>query len=153
MILVRPWTGNFKFLRILTHAFTKQLVDCLVPGPMAYMSQKVSFITTNYANRAECYRYHVLANTLGDLGGSDGKLDTTAEEKGEKKTNGSLTAFGLPSIKNAMVEWSLILGDSCRQIVQGKFTKGDKKYLDEVVVLTDSTLFLMKVRGWVEGDG
>jgi hypothetical protein len=45
-----------------------------------------------------------------------------------------------------LVEWSLNLGEQARQVISGKFSQNDaKKSGDELLVLTDRNLFLVKV--------
>ena len=54
-------------------AFSRQLPDCLYPGPLMYMGKLDAFVTGNYTARLECYRYQVLVNAQGDAeSGRDG---------------------------------------------------------------------------------
>eukprot|EP01034_Spumella_vulgaris_P030819 gene30819-38095_t len=92
---------------------------------------------------AECYRYQVLASSQADIGAKD-----------EGKSSGK-SAFGLTSIRSAMVEWTLNLGEGARQVVEGNFTSsssggnaGDRDSRgpppSELLVVCDKSLFLLK---------
>jgi Bardet-Biedl syndrome 9 protein len=110
----------------------RQFSDCLVPGPLIYVSRIDAFVTCNYACRAECYRYHALASAQADIGSSAG---------------GAYNKMGLLSIRMALVEWSLNLGEPCRQIVEGKFIPAEKKITTEIVFLCEHSIFLVKDSG------
>ena len=60
MILVQSMDGKLQIFDQSAIAFTKQLVDCLIPGPILYSSKLDAFITCNYACRTECYKYQVI---------------------------------------------------------------------------------------------
>jgi Bardet-Biedl syndrome 9 protein len=57
--MVQSLDGKLQIFEQSANAFTRQLVDCLLPGPMAYLPKLDAFVTTNYACQAECYRYQV----------------------------------------------------------------------------------------------
>lgn len=136
MIMVQSMDGKLQIFEQSAHAFTRQLVDCLVPGPIFYVPHQDSFVTTNYAARIECYKYHVLANSQTEIGGKESK---------ESSTN----AFGLTNVRDAMVEWRINLGEPCLQIIDGKFSKGERRMSDELLLLTDESMFLIKDTGTV----
>ena len=80
----------------------------------------------------------MLVNAQGDIGNT---ANSQSEEKTGKSKRGSLTA-----IRGVLVEWSLNLGEQARQIVCGKFSQNDsKKAGDELLVLTEHSIFLVKV--------
>jgi Bardet-Biedl syndrome 9 protein len=62
MIVVQSMDGKLQIFEQSANAFTRQLVDCLLPGPIAYLPKLDAFVTTNYACQAECYRYQVSSN-------------------------------------------------------------------------------------------
>jgi hypothetical protein len=76
----------------------------------------------------------VLVNAQGAIGDTGG--------------GGGSAAFGLSAVRNAMVEWSLNLGEDVLQIVDGKFGGGggtDKKISEHILVLCEHSVFLLKV--------
>lgn len=84
----------------------------------------------------------VLVNAQGAIG--DG---------GSSVGGGGSSSFGLSTVRNAMVEWSLNLGDDVLQIVDGKFgggensggVGGEKKISEHILVLCEHSVFLLKV--------
>ena len=161
MILVQSLDGKLQVFEQSANAFTRQLVDCLLPGPVAYLSRMDAFVTTNYACQSECYRYQVLAASSGETPAS-----ATIGKGGNDNTSSSATTFGVSAIRNALVEWSINVGESCRQIEQGCYTRatssssnttmmGSKdpstmsRNSGEVLVLCDKSLFLLKDSGGI----
>ena len=72
------------------------------------------------------------------------------QSNGESKMDGKAGQFNLSAVRSAMVEWSLVTGDSCRQMLDGHFSgqdssKGGPAANNELLVLCDSGLFLLKV--------
>ena len=68
------------------------------------------------------------------------------------ETNTASSSFGLSVVRNAMVEWSLNLGENIMQIVMGKFSgsenssvSSDKKISEHILVLCEHSIFLLKV--------
>ena len=59
MIMVQSLDGKLQIFEQSANAFTRQIVDCLIPCPLAYVPRLDAFVTTNYACQAECYRYKV----------------------------------------------------------------------------------------------
>jgi hypothetical protein len=74
-----------------------------------------------------------------------------SESKNDKsgQGNSSLTtgAFGLTALRSALLEWSVNLGESCRQILDGNFSgnESNARGAGEVLMLCDHSLFLIKV--------
>lgn len=64
MFMVQSLDGKLQIFEQSANAFTRQLVDCLLPGPIAYLPRLDAFVSTNYACQAECYRYQVLLYLL-----------------------------------------------------------------------------------------
>jgi hypothetical protein len=62
----------------------------------------------------------------------------------------SSASFGLSAVRNAMVEWSLNLGEDILQMVDGRFGGGsagpEKKAVEHILVLCEHSIFLLKVR-------
>lgn len=138
MIIVQSMDGKVQVFDQQNDAFVRQLVDCLLPGPVTYVPKIDSFLTVTHACSAECYRYQILVNDIGSGG-----------ERGEKGSNGVAT------VRNTMNEWSFNLGESCRQILQGNFTQAAAASEDrnrqqgtahaaELLMLCDGSLFLLK---------
>jgi hypothetical protein len=102
-----------------------------------------AFVITNHATKAECYRYQSLANSQSDIG------TKVEESKGVKNSNLVTGAFGLTALRSALVEWSVTLGEICKQVVEGNFSgiepTGSKNF-GEVLILCEQSLFLLKVR-------
>eukprot|EP01032_Pedospumella_encystans_P011289 gene11289-13134_t len=149
MIIVQSMDGKLQIFEQSANAFTRQMADCLIPGPVAYVPKVDAFVTVNHACQAECYRYQVLASSQADIG---------AKEAESKSGN------GLRSIRSAMVEWSMHIGEPCRQILEGHFssspaasdsnnrssnnlhndTRRSGSVQSELLVLCDKSLFLLK---------
>ena len=160
MFIVQSIDGKLQILEQSANAFTRQLADCLIPGPVAYIPKVDGFVTVNHAAHAECYRYQVLASSQSDIGGSKDAKAAAGESKGSSASQAeALGSFGLRSIRSAMVEWSLNLGEPCRQILEGCFSlsDGDAASLNssgmggmrqakpcELLMLGDKSLFLLK---------
>ena len=172
MILVQSLDGKLQVFEQSANAFTRQLVDCLLPGPVAYLSRMDAFVTTNYACQSECYRYQVLAASSGET--SSAPVVTLAkggnENNNSSSSSSNATAFGVSAIRNALVEWSINVGESCRQIEEGCYTRatsnnssssssstimmGSKdssttRNSGEVLVLCDKSIFLLKDSGGI----
>lgn len=143
MFVVQSMDGKLQIFEQSANAFTRQLSDCLIPGPLAYLPKLDGFITVNHACQVECYRYQVLASSQSD-----------GAKAGDSKESGS---FGLRSIRSAMVEWSINLGETCRQVVQGYFsnTEAESKHNSsgprshysapsELLMVCEKSLFLLK---------
>ena len=59
MFMVQSLDGKLQIFEQSATAFTRQLMDCLLPGPIVYLPRLDAFVSTNYATQAECYRYQV----------------------------------------------------------------------------------------------
>jgi Bardet-Biedl syndrome 9 protein len=137
MMLVQSLDGKLQIFEQSANAFTRQLVDCLVPCPIAYLPKLDSFVATNYACHAECYRYQVLASSQADIGGGGVKPVTTGQ-------------FNLTALRSALVEWSLNMGESCLQMIEGNFSGSEStKSCGELLALCDQSLFLIKASGGI----
>ena len=68
LIMVQSMDGKLQFYDQSAEAFSRQIVDCLLPGCCLYLQRMDAFVTCNHANRVECYRYHVLVNTQAEIG-------------------------------------------------------------------------------------
>jgi len=161
MILVQSLDGKLQVFEQSANAFTRQLVDCLLPGPVAYLSRMDAFVTTNYACQSECYRYQVLAASSGETSAS-----VTLGKGGNDNNSSSSTTFGVSAIRNALVEWSINVGEPCRQIEEGCYTRASSnnttmmgglkdpsttmsRNSGEVLVLCDKSLLLLKDSGGI----
>lgn len=123
MIIVQSMDGKLQIFEQTAVALIRQFVDCLVPGPISYLPRIDAFVTVNHATLAICYRYQVIASAQTDLG-SKGKGERDRDTVQESK-NDVTGAFGLTAVRSAMVEWESILGEHCRQVLDGCFsTKG-----------------------------
>jgi Bardet-Biedl syndrome 9 protein len=71
MIVVQSLDGKLQIFEQSANAFTRQIADCLLPGPVAYVPKVDAFVTVNHACQAECYRYQVLASSSSDIGSKD----------------------------------------------------------------------------------
>lgn len=59
MFMVQSLDGKLQIFEQSANAFTRQLVDCLLPGPIAYLPRLDAFVSATYSCQAECYRYQV----------------------------------------------------------------------------------------------
>lgn len=144
MFLVQSMDGKLQIFEQSSNAFTRQLVDCLVPGPFSYLPRLDAFITSNYSCQVECYKYQVLASTQTELG--------TRENENKNIQSMTTGAFKLQAVRSALMEWTINLGESCRQITPGSFSKPtDSKSRggNEILFLCDKSLFLLKDSGGV----
>lgn len=143
MIMVQSMDGKLQVFEQSAHAFTRQLTDCLIPGPIVYVPRLDAFVTVTYAGFAQCYRFQVLASSIGDL--SEGKTESKSESKS-----------GLKSVKSSVVEWSTNLGEQCRQIILGNFSlvgpvggdsvnyRNSSNHASELLMVCEKSLFLLK---------
>eukprot|EP01039_Chlorochromonas_danica_P000897 gene894-978_t len=153
MILVQSLDGKLQIFEQSANAFSRQLVECLIPGPIAYLPKLDAFITTNHACQAECYRYQVLASSQGDVGVKSSDL-----KEGKSESISSLT---MQKVRPALVEWSVNLGEPCRQILIGSFSStttdsqsssfsrngngnGSNAANSEVLFICEKSIFLVK---------
>lgn len=137
MLLVQSLDGKLQIFEQSANAFTRQLVDCLVPHPVAYLPRLDAFVATNYACRAECYRYQVLASTQTDVGGGS-------------KAGATTGAFGLTALRSALVEWDVNMGEPCIQMTEGYFSGSETtKSCGELLILCEQSLFLVKGSGGI----
>ena len=137
MIIVQSMDGKLQIFDSAAVAFTGQLNDCLLPGPMAYLPRVDAFVIANYACRLECVRYQVMLSSL-----QDDPYETKQEEKNHHSED------HISSVRSAMVEWTVNLGDACRQIEKGCFlSRTDRNSMDDLLVLTDRSVFLLKETG------
>lgn len=138
MILVQSLDGKLQIFEQSANAFTRQIADCLVPGPIWYMPKLDGFITATYSTYMECYKYQVLAASQSE-----------SESKSDNQYRNTTGMFNLTAIRGAMVEWSTLLGDQCRQIIDGHFSGLDSSKSsvsnNELLVLCEQSLFLLKV--------
>jgi Bardet-Biedl syndrome 9 protein len=154
MVMVQSMDGKLQVFEQTAEAFNRQLVDCLVPGCLLYLRRMDAFVMSNYANRVECYRYQVLVNAQTDIGSST----SGNSNGGNSKKDDSKIGFGLTPVRSAMVEWSIHVGDSVIQLVEGKFlspgnSSGGSSGSDhrgsreDVLVLTEHSLVLLDDTG------
>lgn len=130
MIIVQSLDGKLQIFEQSAHAFSRQLSDCLIPGPIAYIPKIDAFVTVNYSGQAECYRYQVLASSQSESKTSEGKE--------------ALGSFGLKSIRSSVMEWSTNFGESCRQILVGNFISSTGSAGNELLFICDKSIFLVK---------
>ncbi len=64
MIMVQSMDGKLQIFEQSANAFTRQLVDCLIPCPISYLPRIDAFVITNYAGGADCYKYQVFIYIL-----------------------------------------------------------------------------------------
>jgi Bardet-Biedl syndrome 9 protein len=141
MIVVQSMDGKLQIFEQTANAFTRQFVDCLYPGPIRYLPRLDAFVTVSTTREAQCFRYQVLANSQGDIGGSSSAPTKTG-------------AFGLTAMRSALMEWSVILGETCLQIVDGSFSgteQPNKKGSGgaELLLVCEHSIFLVKESGGV----
>lgn len=170
MLIVQSLDGKLQIFDQSAVAFTRQFIDCLVPGPLAYLPRLDAFVTVNHATRAICYRYQVIASAQTDLGhkaSANRDRDAPPATGASSATAGAEVtgAFGLTAVRSAMVEWDTLLGEHCRQILDGSFSPaassqaqqsdpyraGDKSKEPggELLMLCDRSLFVVRESGVV----
>lgn len=139
LIIVQSMDGKLQIFENAAVAFTGQLSDCLLPGPMTYLPRIDAFVIASYACRLECIRYQVMLSSL---------QDDPYESKQDAKVQPSESQ--VTSVRSAMVEWTVNLGENCRQIQKGCFlSRNDRNTVDDMLVLTDRSVFLLKENGVV----
>ncbi len=136
LIAVQSLDGKLQIFDQNTHAFTRQFVDCLFPGPLEYIPRLDAFVTVSTSCEAQCFRYQVLANSQGDIGAA-----------------GKTGAFGLAAMRSTLMEWCVILGESCQQIIVGNFSGSDmtnkQSAVNELLLVCEKSIFLVKESGGV----
>lgn len=168
MIVIQSMDGKLQFYEQTAHAFTRQFHDCLLPGPILYLPKTDCFVTSTYAARMECYRYHVIAaaassnNREGESKSREAEREREEEESklfgaSESKEEKSKKSGGVVSLKNALNEWTINIGEQARQVVDGHFSPTQsspansafgnrmEKGRDELLVLCDHNIYLIKV--------
>lgn len=63
MLLVQSMDGKLQVFEQSANAFSRQLVDCLLPGPLLYLPRLDAFVTAAHTSSVECYRYQVSCST------------------------------------------------------------------------------------------
>lgn len=150
MIVVQSMDGKMQVFEQSAHSFTRQFVDCLIPGPMAYLPRMDSILNCNYAARVECYKYQLLASLQNEV--QHKAMADAAESKDNRKSgSGATIGFGLLAVKSALVEWSLNIGENIRQVIVSNFTgspatAANKARNDEILLLCDNSMYILKVR-------
>jgi Bardet-Biedl syndrome 9 protein len=145
LIMVQSMDGKLQIFEQSAEAFTVQLVDCLVPGPLLYLDRVDAFVTGSYACRAECYKYQVLASAQ--------QYGAAADVGGANANGGGTTIMGLSAVKAAMVDWTHNLGEPIKALVSGRFSRKAAKSKDdkggEVMAMCDRSIFLIKENGGI----
>jgi Bardet-Biedl syndrome 9 protein len=54
--------GRLEFFEQDQHAFTQEVPNCLVPGPICYVDKLDAFITANSQMEVVCYKYQMLGS-------------------------------------------------------------------------------------------
>ena len=136
MLMIQSMDGKLQIFEQNSQVFMRQLSDCLIPCPIAYIPQIDAFIINNYSCQLECYRYQVLAST---------QKEVRSDESKERDSTKTATS----KIKGALVEWNLNLGEPCVQIACGCFSGTDmgEKYPIEILILCEQSIFLLKSSG------
>ena len=146
MIAVQSMDGKLQIFEHNSSAFTRQFVDCLYPGPLRYLPRLDAFLTVSTSCEAQCFRYQVLVNSQGEIGGQ------AAQKTG---------AFGLTAVRSTLMEWSVVVGESCLLIIDGYFSgtdngnykkqgdAGGNSAAEELLLVCDKSLFLVKESGGV----
>ena len=83
MIIVQSLDGKIQIFEQSATAITRQITNCLIPGPILYIPKIDSFVTVNHACEVECYRYQVLVSFQNEI-----KLKET-----ESKNGGNFNIF------------------------------------------------------------
>ena len=137
MIIVQSMDGKVQIFEQTAHTFTRQFVDCLYPGPMQYLPTLDAFVTVNTACEAQCFRYPVLVSSNNDI--------ESAPRTG---------SFGLAAMKSTLMEWSIVLGEACVEMLTGLFslsvgTNSNRGANDaaELVMVCERHMYLMKESG------
>lgn len=140
LLAVQSMDGKLQIFEQTANAFMRQFVDCLYPGPLLYLPRLDAFLTVNTSCEAQCFRYQVLANSQGDIGAAS-------------KTG----AFAVTAMRSTLMEWSVIMGETCLQIIEGSFSgstqdskkKGAGSSSSELLLVCEHSIFLVKESGGV----
>lgn len=155
IIIVQSMDGKLQVFDQSSAAFTSQLIDCVLPGPICYFPRIDAIVTTTNANFLECYSYQTLASS--GISQTNQQRNFMNSEFGAPSTNSS-TNFVLKPIKTALAEWDVNIGETCKQISEGFFsniatssTNKDDHHQSspkkELLVLGEKTVFIIKESG------
>lgn len=150
MILVQSMDGKLQIFEQSAHAFTRQLADCLLPGPITYVPKIDAFVTVNYAGQAECYRYQVLASSQSETVERRAESKSNGESKNGGGSDGTTNSFGIRAVRNTVCEWTTNIGDAARQLLLGSFLVNEHGVVvnsgpaNELLILCEKSLFLVK---------
>ena len=138
LFIIQSMDGKIQIFEQSANAFARQLADYLIPGPICYLPKIDAFVTVNHSCHAECYKYQVLASS------QDKNVDTNSDLN--KSSSNGLTA-----VRGAMVEWTMNVGESCRQVLNGYFSSDGSNSTvksnlagGELLMVCDKSLFLLK---------
>lgn len=134
LLLVHSMDGKLQIFEGPAVAFSGQMSDCLLPGPLAYVPRIDAFVVARHTCRLECVRYQVLLSAHASEEG---------EGKGEGKDRGEER---LSAVRPAMMEWTVNLGECVRRVALGRFTQRSER-ADELLVLGERSVFLLKDSG------
>ena len=159
IIVIQAVDGKLQvFERQGDAAFTIQLPNCLIPGPLCYLPKYDSIVTASSLCRLDCYRYGVLSN----LSSSNHSAKVTSSNH---PTNKEVPPFltrqstqeekhvpdvGLVKQRPLLVEWSILFGEMMIDIKTGRFSSSLPSTQSELIVMGQHSLFLVRDNGAIE---
>lgn len=123
------------------HAFSRQLPDGLLPGPLCYVPKTDCFLTATAAGAVACYRYRALAEATADdaasdsrrtsaggggavspraVGQPDTKLAAFMDRGSGGSGGGSGGSFSEREGKRLRAEWTVALGEQILELKVGQ---------------------------------
>jgi len=134
-ICVQSMDGQLQFFEQDRLVFSRFLHNFLVPGHLCYNPKSDSFITNTSSMDIECYKYQVLHSASG----SEEKQDTNSEI--------STSSIGGKKIQ---ADWTVNVGEDIVDIRVASTGRGPAAGQQDVVVLGERTLFLLKEQGGIK---
>mmetsp|Transcript_45793 Transcript_45793/g.143249 ORF Transcript_45793/g.143249 Transcript_45793/m.143249 type:complete len:891 (-) Transcript_45793:279-2951(-) len=144
LLCVQSMDGRLQIFEQDSHAFTRRLNDCFLPGPLTYLPGLDTFVTSNAENFLEGYRYTVLA--------------AAQEEEERSPLNASLPSNrSITAYKKVQADWSVNLGETVCGIAVARSIRGDSgddaafggANTQDVAALGEHSLFLLRPQGTI----
>lgn len=144
-LCVQSMDGQLSFFEQDHSAFTRQLPNCMLPGPIAYCEKTDSIITASSELRVESYKYQMLAAA------------SSARPTAESTSRGAAAASGGPARRKGgigagkviKVDWFVNVGERVTEIQVMQYSRSLSATQVDIFVLGEHTMFCLKESGGV----
>ncbi|KAJ1446125.1 PTHB1 N-terminus-domain-containing protein [Pelagophyceae sp. CCMP2097] len=142
LVLIQSMDGRIQIYEHDAEVFSRKLQDCLLPGPLKYVSQIDAFVTCTSSMFVKCYKYQVLAASA-DAAGSDAYSEPPDSPKAPLADDDA-GANGITARRVAVPDWSFNIGEPIHAIETARFTAPGQV---DVLALGERTLFVLSLNG------